>query len=116
MGGGIKKSFGGHTKDDVIESNHSDPSKIMMIQPGVELQQKGKATKGDDLKVENKLNLSDYRSLVDPKKQQAKMAADRMKKLSSMAHNKFTGEDPYRAFKRHILSTSKDNRSKFHHS
>ena len=53
----------------MIESNHSDPSKIMMIQPGVELQTKGKVTKGDDLKVEHKLNLNDYRSLVDPKKQ-----------------------------------------------
>ena len=36
------------------------------------------------------------------------MQADRLKKLSSMQNRNFSNEDPYKAFKRHIISTSKD--------
>ena len=40
----IKSAFQGK-KDGVIESNYTQPSKVMTIQPGVQLIEKGKVTK-----------------------------------------------------------------------
>ena len=43
------------------------PSKVMTVQPGVELIEKGKVTIGEKVKIPNKINLADYRKLKDPR-------------------------------------------------
>jgi len=53
----------------VIEFNHVAPSKVMTIEPGVELIEKGKNFKGDYYAVEGKFRLTDYRKLHDPRVQ-----------------------------------------------
>ena len=62
-----ERNFGQGGRAGVIESNYVAPTKVMSIQPGVELTEKGKVTKGDKMKVQNKLNLTDYRKLKEPR-------------------------------------------------
>ena len=61
--------FGQGTKADVIESNYTDPNKVMTIASGVELIEKGKITAGGQLSVPNKIKLSDYNKMKDPRQQ-----------------------------------------------
>ncbi len=56
-------------KQAVIEFNHVAPSKVMTMEPGVELIEKGKNFKGDYYAVEGKFRLTDYRKLHDPRVQ-----------------------------------------------
>ena len=48
---------------DVIEFYHLAPSKVMQIEAGVELIEKGKSTKGEDLNLHGKYRLEEYRTL-----------------------------------------------------
>jgi len=54
-------------KQGVIEFNHVAPSKVMQIEPGVELLEKGKSIKGEYFSVEGKYRLTDYRKINDPR-------------------------------------------------
>ena len=53
---------------DVIEFHHLAPSKLMQIEAGVELIEKGKSTKGDELNLQGKFRLEEYRMLHDPQR------------------------------------------------
>lgn len=56
-----------NTKQQVIEFAHSAPSKTMQITSGCELIEKGKSFKGQEITVEGKLKLEDYRKMHDPR-------------------------------------------------
>ena len=43
----------------------------MTMQPGVKLNEKGKVTSGQAVRIPNKFNLADYLQLKDPRSQQA---------------------------------------------
>ena len=104
-----ERNFGQGGKSGVIESNYVAPTKVMSIQPGVELTEKGKVTKGDKMKVQNKLNLSDYRKLKEPREQQAvnNMRAFDQRRSDSQNALEANNEDPYRSFKRALLYQQK---------
>jgi len=82
----------------VIEFHHLAPSKLMEIEAGVELIEKGKSTKGDDLNLHGKLKLEEYRKINDPSYQQA---TDTLKK--QRYNDDHNTEDPYRTFRRDLV-------------
>ena len=57
----------GAAKAGIIESNYVVPTKVMTVQPGVELIEKGKITAGEKVKYPNKMPLSDYNKMKDPR-------------------------------------------------
>ena len=54
-------------KQSVIEFDALAPSKVMTIEAGVELIEKGKSVRGDDYSMSGKLKLKDYQKMVDPR-------------------------------------------------
>ena len=56
-------------KQDVIEPKQMTSSKVMMVDKGVELIEKGKSTKGEDYYQEGRIKLMDYRKMTDPRSQ-----------------------------------------------
>ena len=70
---------------------------------GVELIEKNKSIKGDEISYDGKLRLNAYRKLVDPRSQQvASSLANRVKDRE--AHlNQSANEDPYRSFRRGLI-------------
>ena len=54
----------------MIEFHHLAPSKLMHIEAGVELIEKGKSVKGEDLNLNGKWRLDEYRMMHDARYQQ----------------------------------------------
>ncbi len=54
-------------KQDVIEPKQMTSSKVMTVDKGVELIEKGKVTKGEDYAEEGRIKLEDYRKMHDPR-------------------------------------------------
>ena len=54
-------------KQDVIEFNHVAPTKVMTMSSGVELIEKNKSVKGDEISIDGQLRLTAYRKLIDPR-------------------------------------------------
>lgn len=52
---------------EIINSNYSVPSKIMVIQPGVELIEPngGRHVKSDSIVINGRLKVSDYKKMVN---------------------------------------------------
>ena len=96
----------GGSKLDVIEFHHLAPSKLMQIEAGVELIEKGKSTKGDELNLQGKYRLEEYRNLHDPQRYQ--QGTDTMMKKRNRddgeTDNQRTNEDPYRTFRRSLVN------------
>jgi hypothetical protein len=76
----------------------------MVVQPGVELIDKKRNIKGDQIVKNNQISLKEYQKLTDPKKQIAQSSSlgrDSNGGHSSRNQNEFIeslGEDPYIAF------------------
>lgn len=90
-------------KQGVIEFNHVAPSKVMTIEAGVELVEKGKSTKGQDYNIDGKFKLADYRKLHDTRTQQVTDTLKHRKNEMSNASAKLNAEDPYRSFRRSLI-------------
>ena len=56
-------------KQAVIEFNQLVPSKVIQIEDGVELVEKGKSVKGNSYSVQGKYKLDEYRKLNDTRQQ-----------------------------------------------
>ena len=54
-------------KLDVIEPKTMTSSKVMTVEKGVELIEKGKVTKGEDYTEDGRLKLEEYRKMHDPR-------------------------------------------------
>ena len=72
----------------------------MQIEDGVELIEKGKSIKGNDVNFVGKWKLDDYRKLHDSHYQQG---TDTMKKR--MQNEDHRTEDPYRSFRRGLINS-----------
>jgi len=72
---------------------------------GVELIEKNKSVKGEDINIEGKLKLQAYRKLVDPSSQ---LVVSSMNKRQNerLALNELT-EDPYRSFRRGLIAEAR---------
>jgi len=90
-------------KQGVIEFNHVAPSKVMTIEQGVELIEKGKSMKGSDYTVSGKLKLEDYRKMHDPRQQQVTDTMNKRHSEMSGANLEVPNEDPYKSFRRSLL-------------
>ena len=106
-------------KQGVIEFNHVAPSKVMSIEAGVEMIEKGKSLKGEDFKIEGKFKLEDYRKLHDPRAQQVAdtMKMNKKRASSNMDLNvEVSGEDPYKSFRRSLLKQGRTGSARGHAS
>lgn len=97
-------------KQGVIEFNHVAPSKVITLEDGVEMIEKGRSLKGNDIKRSNQLKLDEYRKLHDPRQQQV---ADTLKKkmMQSLDINMMDvpNEDPYKSFRRSLIHEQKNS-------
>ena len=77
----------------------------MTIAPGVELIEKNKSIKGDNFSLSGQLSMDQYRNLHDPRQQQVD---DTMKRRQESRQARASNnEDPYRAFRRHLINDQK---------
>ena len=77
----------------------------MSIAPGVELIEKNKSIRGDNISLSGKLSMDQYRNLHDPRQQQVD---DTMKRRQESRQARASNnEDPYRAFRRHLINDQK---------
>ena len=92
-------------KAAVIESNYAVPTAVMTIASGVELIEKGKSTKGEHIVIPNKIKLSEYNKMKDPRMQQVSSNAQAMhaRRFGDPDGLRDSREDPYKSFKRSLL-------------
>ena len=69
---------------------------------GVELIEKNKSMRGEDINLDGKLRLNAYRKLIDPRSQLVASSLNtRTKERETQNHS--TNEDPYRSFRRGLI-------------
>ena len=92
-------------KQDVIEFNHVAPTKVMTMSSGVELIEKNKSVKGDEISIEGQLRLTAYRKLVDPRSQLVESSLNKRAHERAMLNQ--STEDPYRSFRRGLIAEAR---------
>ena len=82
---------------------------MIQIEDGVELIEKGKSLRGNDIKINGKLKLLEYQKMKDPRVQQISSTLEKRKQETSM--ERLDNEDPYKSFRRSLLEDKRHDES-----